>query len=143
MLRQLEILIAHTLTAPSRILSRVILASVFFGAIQFLLHILLVSVGVRPIADTLMDAFLVGFLFGVVSWVLLAGIQARQVRLSRELEQISELNHEIRNALQVITDAHFDIDAKRRVMVLESVTRIDGVLKRLSSDYGLRNYPVK
>jgi hypothetical protein len=53
------------------------------------------------------------------------------------LERIAQLNHEIRNALEVITHAHFDMDAERRAMVLESVTRIDSVLRHVFPPFGV------
>jgi hypothetical protein len=48
-----------------------------------------------------------------------------------DLERIAELNHEIRNALEVIAHSHYDAETEHRELVLKCVTRIDTVLKRL------------
>lgn len=103
----------------------------FFGAFEFMVHELLAGLGLPGLADALLDALLVGLCFAFAVWVLLVGNRERRLRVRHELERIAELNHEVRNALQVIVHSHFDTDPQRRDMILESATRIDAVLKRL------------
>jgi len=102
----------------------------FFGAVEFTAHELLAQLDLPQLADALLDALLVGCCFAAAVWVVLVENRDRRARVRQDLERIAELNHEIRNALQVILHSHFDADPKRREMILESVTRIDGVLKR-------------
>jgi two-component sensor histidine kinase len=64
-------------------------------------------------------------------WLGLTGVGERRRHVREELARIRELNHVIRNALQIIADSQFDADARRKAMVLESVGRIDMVLNRV------------
>jgi hypothetical protein len=104
---------------------------VCFAAIEFFAHFLLLYLRIPPLADAVADALLMGVAFGLAVWMLLVANRERRARVRQDLERIAEINHEIRNALQVIAHSHFDADATRREMVMESVARIDDVLKRL------------
>ena len=116
-----------------RTLRAVLVIFVICGAVQFALHVLLTKLGVSELVDAAIDAKLIGAFIGLVFWLLLVGVRERQRRVREDLERLAELNHEIRNALQVIGYAQFDVDVnvERRAMVLDSVNRIDVVLKRL------------
>jgi hypothetical protein len=104
---------------------------VSFGAVEFVVHHALSRFELPPFADSLIDAGFVGSSFGVAVWALLVGNCERRTRVRDDLERISDLNHEIRNALQVIAHSHYEADSEHCDMVMESVTRIDVVLKRL------------
>jgi two-component sensor histidine kinase len=58
--------------------------------------------------------------------------------MREEIERMVELNHRIRNALQVITDAHFDeTDEERKRMISDMVVSMDQTLKHLFPTLGL------
>ncbi len=119
--------VRHPVTNADCIAASVLL----FGAVEFIVHEALARLALPPVAGASLDALLVGCAFGLALWVLLVGNRERRLRLRTELERIAELNHEIRNALEVIVRSHFDADAKRRDLVMESVTRIETVLERV------------
>lgn len=126
-----------------RTVKAVLVVFVICGAVQFALHVVLTRLGVSDLVDAAMDAGLVGSFLGLVFWLLLVGAHERQTRMREDLERLAELNHEIRNALQVIGYAQFDASFERRVMVLESVNRIDIVLKRLCPALRVANRTLK
>jgi hypothetical protein len=109
----------------------VILSALAFGVVELAIHMMLASFGVPAAADAAFDAGLCGVTFGLLLWLFLAAIRERRRLIRGELDRISEVNHEIRNALQIITHSHFNAEPQHREMVLESVNRIDAVLKRI------------
>lgn len=124
-------LVGNVSDSPSYRYAAAIFSVIVFGVIEFATHRGLAQLELPPFADAVMDAGLVGLSFGLAVWALLVGNCERRTRVRRDLERISELNHEIRNALQVIAHSHFDADAAHRQMVMDSVARIDAVLKRV------------
>ena len=112
------------------------LSVVVFGAMEFGIHFVLTRFGVPALTDAVYDAALCGISFGILLWLFLAAIRERRLRVREELERIAEVNHEIRNALQIISHSHFNAEPHHREMVLESVSRIDAVLKRISPTLG-------
>ncbi len=131
MLTALGRLIGYVSDKPAHTAVAVILSAPFFGVIEFMVHEALAQLDVPPLVDALLDSFLVGCAFAFGVWALLAGNRERRARVRQDLERIAELNHEIRNALQIILHSQFGADPERRDMILESVTRIDGVLRRV------------
>ncbi len=124
-------LVGHMSDRSSHTLVAVGAAVAFFAAVEFIVHEVLARLALPPLTGAVLDASLVGCSFGFAVWVLLLGNRERRLRVRMELERIAELNHEIRNALQIIIDSHFDSNPTRRDMVLESVSRVDAALKRV------------
>ncbi len=79
----------------------------------------------------IVDSLLVGAAVSIGVLLLLASVRERRKRVRAELLRISELNHEVRNALQVLVDSQFDANPERREIVIASVDRINVVLTRL------------
>lgn len=123
--------VGHVSDSPSYRHVAVGFSIVSFGGIEFAVHEGLAGLELPPFANSLVDAGLVGLSFGLAVWALLLGNCERRTRVREDLERIAELNHEIRNALQVITHSHYNADLKHRQLVMDSVTRIDAVLKRI------------
>lgn len=136
MFRQLGGLIGHVSDTPTYTAITVMLSALVFGLLEFAIHLMLAYAGAPAFTDAVFDTALCGITFGLLLWLLLAAIRERRQRLREELERISEVNHEIRNALQIITDSHFNADPTHRQMVLNSVNRIDAVLKHVFASVG-------
>jgi hypothetical protein len=77
------------------------------------------------------DAAIIAAGAAMFSWVILLGNRTRRRRVREEVARIAELNHEIRNALQVIAHTQHGAETEHRDLILQSVSRIDAVLKRL------------
>jgi hypothetical protein len=131
MFHRLGILIGQVSDTPSQTKIAGLLVSLASGLMEFAFHVGLSRVTASPITDAAVDAALTGILFGFALWAFLAATGERRKRERQDLTQIAELNHEIRNALEVIVDSHFTAEARHRGMVLESVNRIDAVLRRI------------
>ena len=141
-MRRLGAIIGHLSDKRSRSLVTVVFCFVGFGVIEFLSHEVLARTRLSPFGNAVLDAAIVGFSFSIAIWFLLAGNRERRNRVREELERIAELNHEVRNALEVIVHSHYlDTDSQHREMVFESVKRIDKVVKRVSRIVGAPQPP--
>jgi len=136
MFRRLGVLIGHVSDIRLYRMAAIAFSVLCFGALEFVVHKGLTRLYAITHTVALIDAALVGSSFGLAVWVLLVANAERRRRIRQDLEQIAELNHEIRNALQVITHSHFDAETKHRRMVLESVARIERVLERVTTVAG-------
>lgn len=136
MFHQLGSLIGRASDTPTHTAITVMLSTLVFGIVEFTIHMGLAHVGVPATADAVFDSALCGVSFGLLLWLFLAAIRERRQRIREELTRISEVNHEIRNALQIITHSHFNAETQHRDMVIDSVNRIDAVLKRIFPTVG-------
>ncbi len=114
---------------------RAVLAAVVMGAAaaagEYLIHESLRYSKFGQSMGALMDATTVGLAAAVATGVWLFAARERRKQVLREISKISELNHHVRNALQVIAHSHYGSDDPHTDMVLESVDRIERTLKEL------------
>jgi uncharacterized membrane protein YbhN (UPF0104 family) len=68
---------------------------------------------------------------GLLSYKLIRSYQDRRVRLRKRLEVISDMNHHVRNALQVIALTAHGKDKQEISAIQESVNRIQWALREL------------
>ncbi len=131
MFARLGRVIGYFSDTPLRTFAVVMVCAVVFAMIEAGIHVAM-RVFLVPSQDMLLlDSSVVGLSGGAAVWVLLRGNRERRRGVRRELERISELNHEVRNALQVISHSHFDAKDEHGQMVFQSIDRIDAALKRL------------
>ena len=92
-----------------------------------------------------LDAGSVGLLVGAIAYIGVIAVQIRRKRITIELQTIAELNHQVRNALQIIAYAVRVPEAENQVQIIDDcIRRIDGTLKELfpvSSDNPLAKEP--
>lgn len=89
-------------------------------------------------ARTLFQASTTGLTAGVVAFVLLSARKERQAILRDELRRMVELNHSLRNSLQIITDAQFtEADQNRRQMMFDTVKSMNTTLQQLFPSSGI------
>ena len=131
MFRRLGSLLGHIADKRLHTTMTALLGFLVFGGIEFAVHIMMVRLGMPQVLDTAVHAITCGTLFALLLWALLTALRERRSHVRKELDRIVLLNHEIRNALQIIADSQFDPAARHRDMVLSSVERIDVVLSRL------------
>jgi len=91
------------------------------------------------------DALLSGVLAGVLVWILLSLVHARRRRLIEYVRRVADLNHHIRNAMQVIvyqaTLAHADPEQIEQVE--SAVRRVDAALHEIFPIIGDRKVDVQ
>ena len=77
----------------------------------------------------LFDAAATGAVIAALTWLGLTAF--RRVRRQNECNT-AEVNHQVRNALELIIDAEYRAEgAARRSLIVESVSRIDRTLRKL------------
>jgi two-component sensor histidine kinase len=131
MFRRLGFFIGHISDSVQLRKAAALLSVPCFALIEFGMYLGLSELGTPQALHAATDATVNGLLFGLFMWLGLTGVGERRRHVREELARIRELNHVIRNALQIIADSQFDADARRKAMVLESVGRIDMVLNRV------------
>jgi hypothetical protein len=73
-----------------------------------------------------------GFATAVIISMLLLAVRERHRRMLQEVQRVAELNHTVRNALQVIVHSQYlPPDEQDAGAILESVQRIDDSLRDL------------
>ncbi len=98
-------------------------------------HWLLARVPAR--INCAVQATIVSLGAGVALWLILRGVIDRRRIMEDELLRVAELNHTLRNALEVIVLAHYSgADPEHKDMVLECTNRIDQKLKELFPTIG-------
>lgn len=108
----------------------VVLTVVAFALLDFLSDVLGHYISHR-VAAAAVRAASVGLAAGALMWAGLIAVRQRRQYINAEIDRIAELNHRIRNSLEVIADAqHFAQDPVRS-MVLESVAKIDKTLQEV------------
>ncbi len=80
------------------------------------------------------SALVTGCLGGSLIWALLTMVSSRRTYLGAQVRVIANLNHELRNALEVILNSDYLADNDRPPALLESANRIDKALTRLMKE---------
>lgn len=115
---------------PERI-AVVIAVFVFFGGLDFVVEWVLDVTEIPLSAHGVVDGFIVGAFAALITWALYEAARKEKLRIRKALESEAQLNHEIRNALEVIGQAGYLIsDVSLKNAVSESVHRIDSILKQ-------------
>jgi hypothetical protein len=120
------------LQSRSRLWFAVIAASVLFGLFEFAVSSWLLGVNIAPNLHAALQASIVGLGAGFALWLILLGIIDRRRIVADELHRLAELNHTIRNYLEVMVLAHYTgADCEHKAMVLDCTNRIDQQLTKL------------
>jgi hypothetical protein len=102
-----------------------------FAALEYAVHVALQRSGVgeawKPVVDaSTVCAGATGF---ALLWLFSYRQRRRQVRA--ELDKIAELNHRVRNALEVIIAVQYHAPEDQERIILDAVSRIDATLRDL------------
>lgn len=84
------------------------------------------------------DACVIGVAVTLLVWFLFAATRIRRRYILEHVRRVAELNHEVRNALQVIVDAQYVSRTPQTDAVMDSVQRIDHTLRELFPIIGER-----
>ena len=112
-----------------------VLVIVTVSTLAYLSDLLLLAFHPQPFLAVL-DAIILGVLSGAIAWVY----QRRQNRyLAERLEVISDMNHHVRNDLQVIQySAYLTKDQEHIQRIEQSLSRIDWALREVLTGKQLR-----
>jgi len=103
------------------------------GALAHLaLTLILVRLGVRMWPAIYIEAAVAGTIAALLVGAVLALVLYRRAILQRQLRVVAELNHQVRNALEIIASSTWRIADKKTVAtILDAVMRIDITLRSL------------
>jgi hypothetical protein len=107
------------------------LASLLVALAKYLIVVSLLCMGVARHLLQALDAILTGALAAALLWVLLTAVRGRQKQGEQLSKVVADLNHHLRNALQVILASGYLRDSDKAAAILESVERIDINLRTL------------
>jgi hypothetical protein len=107
-------------------------AALLFGLSEYELSHWLLDIHSPVDLDCFLQAVIVALGAGLALWLILRGLINQRRLMEDELRRVAELNHHLRNALEVIVLAHHSAaDREHQAMVLECVNRIDQKLREL------------
>lgn len=111
----------------------VLLASgVIAGFLEFFTHLAVGHMKVTAAYHAFIDAGVIALMTIAMVGVCFASARAKRQVMLEKIRTASELNHHLRNALQVITQSRYLPEEKQNEAVFTSIDRIDEALKRLS-----------
>lgn len=120
-------------------IATVILCGAVAGTLEYATHLAVAHM--RPPLEfhAGVDAGVIAILTMTIVTGGIAAARARRRRVVEEMRTVAELNHHVRNALQVIRDSHLLPEDQQTQAVIESVDRIDQTLRRL---FPVTNQPI-
>lgn len=123
--------IARLTDCPTASALAVCFLGIFFGWIAYVTNALLMRLGTSGVVYAVVDATVIGSVAATIGAVVLLAIRDRQQRELEYLRSVAELNHHVRNALQVIVDNCYTHELFEPQAVLASTNRIDMTLRKL------------
>lgn len=109
-----------------------------FGALDFIVARLTMRNGINPDVHAALQATAIGLAAGLVAVLLLSARRERRNLVRNELQRVIELNHRLRNSLQIIADAHyFESEEAHRKMMFEAVESMHITLQQLFPSLGV------
>ncbi len=79
----------------------------------------------------LQDSVLTGIFTAIGVWAALMIVRARRKYVLKQVETVANLNHELRNALEVILGSEHLVHSRQGEAILESVERINRTLDQV------------
>jgi hypothetical protein len=128
---RLSILVGQLSDFNMRIGLSVAVGTVLFGLLGFAADSTMTSLRIPDDIHAGMVGAIVGLGAGLAFWLLLAGLRERRIFLADEIHRLAELNHTVRNSLNLITLAHHSADEAHKKLILESTAHIDEKLREL------------
>ncbi len=115
----------------------VVAGTLLFGLFEFAVSAWLLELRIPASLHCSIHAVIVALGAGFSLWLILNGIVDRQRMREDELRRVAELNHTLRNALEIIVLSHHSAtDYEHKAMVLECTNRIDRKMRELFPGFG-------
>jgi hypothetical protein len=134
MREQFERTIGDIASSPLRIAIVAVCFGLSAGLLGYIIHIFVMRMNVSPQAQTGIEFSLLCCAAALAPFLLLTAARERRRRVVDDLRRIAQLNHEVRNALQVIVFGEYEsaaTPAAHRTAILGSVEQIDKTLRQL------------
>lgn len=116
---------------PHRIVLTAISTTIFVALLRYFVGaVLALTVQLSDQQHAVADAITAGTLAGLAMFLVLRSARKRRVLVLREMSSIADLNHHVRNNLQVILGTEL-MRKEANVAVVESCERIRETIERL------------
>jgi ABC-type multidrug transport system fused ATPase/permease subunit len=120
------------LHSPLRSTTAVIAFGVSASLLECVIHLSVRTSSASPLVQALADSIILGIFAAFFGFVLLMAARERRHKVQEDLRRIAELNHQVRNSLQIIVYGERSTDvAERRSAVVEGVEKIESTLREL------------
>jgi hypothetical protein len=117
---------------PTSIRARTVVGGALLVAVlEYATHLLISELHAPVALNAVIDAAVIAAFTGVLLGVVVAAAHMQRRMVAKEMQTVAELNHHVRNALQVIRESHRLPTERQTEAVIESVDRIDKTLKTL------------
>ena len=101
-------------------------------ALEYLSHVAIVSYVPHAGLARLLDSITIGIAIAIITSIEVKAVQQRRRKVMDDMRVVRELNHHVRNALQIISYAARVSETRQQVTIIdESIARIDSTLKEL------------
>jgi uncharacterized membrane protein len=134
MREQFERTIGAVASSPLRIAVVAVCFGLSAGLLGYLIRIFVMRMNISPQAQTGFEFSLLCCAAALAPFLLLIAARERRRLVVDDLRRIAQLNHEVRNALQVIVYGEYESAAtptEHRTAILGSVEQIDTTLRQL------------
>jgi hypothetical protein len=122
----------------STIVLAAMIITVAFGFFDYFLDSAMLEIGVDPRLHSAAQATFVGLGAGAAAFVLLLARRERRKLIQDQVFKVAELNHRLRNGLQVIVDSHHaPNDEVQQRMIFDTVASINDTLRQLFPTLGI------
>lgn len=142
MLQRCRILAARTyeyvIESKTRIVAAALAALLLASACKFLVAGVLVRDGASEMEMRTQDAIFTGLFCAGITWLGLAVGRFRRAQIRKQVKVVSDLNHHLRNAVEIILHSHLLPENAQTAAILESVERIDSALQVIVPDGEMR-----
>ena len=129
---QFERALLWILRSPLRITTLVVLFGASASLMEYLIHLVVTTSSALPSVQVLANSVMLGIFAAFFGLLVLTAARERQHKVRDDLRRIAELNHQVRNALQVIVYSEYSPNnSQHRAAVLEGVEKIEATLREL------------
>jgi len=120
------------LRSPLRITTVVVLFGASASLVEYLIHLVVTTSSALPSVRALANSVILGIFAAFFGLLVLTAARERQRKVRNDLRRIAELNHQVRNALQVIVYGEYSPNSSQhRSAVLDGVEKIEAALREL------------
>jgi hypothetical protein len=122
----------------STILLATLVSTIIFGLFDYFGDSAMLQVGIDPQIHSAAQAAFVGLGAGIATFVLLLARRERRKLIQDQVFKVAELNHSLRNGLQVILDSHHAANEEiQQQMIFDTVASINESLRQLFPTLGI------
>jgi branched-subunit amino acid transport protein len=129
---QFEKVLVSIVLSPLRTAIAVFLFGVSTLLLEYIVHLAVTRLRLPAQVQAFADSLILGILAAIFALIVLTAARTRHHKIRDDLKRIAELNHQVRNALQIIVYGEYSPSAvEHRQAVLAGVEKIEAALREL------------